>query len=265
MYYTTGRDRHYRIERKRSIRVSEREIEDSKNNLNRFSIKDLKKIANGYNREVIIKNIGKLGKDQLIEEIVKAAKKFPYFHQRMNGDLFKLIKYFEETEDKETRDKEMKKIDKVKQMEEKLKEKEKKLKEKEKKLKEKEKKKNKTPTKKTPVKIEVVRKSTKKTPVKIEVVRKSTKKTPVKIEVVRKSTKKTPVKIEVVRKSTKKKEGPKRGDIVKVIIKPYEKKNYVNGIVKQVLTKSTEHKRGIKVKLQDGTVGRIVKILKPKK
>jgi len=55
---------------------------------------------------------------------------------------------------------------------------------------------------------------------------------------------------------------PEKGDIVKVIIKPYDQNVTVNGIVKKVLTKKQVHTRGHKVMLRDGTVGRMVKILK---
>ena len=59
-------------------------------------------------------------------------------------------------------------------------------------------------------------------------------------------------------------ERPKKGDIVKVIIKPYDQGVKVNGIVQRVLTKKKVHTRGHKVMLRDGTVGRLVKILKKK-
>ena len=55
---------------------------------------------------------------------------------------------------------------------------------------------------------------------------------------------------------------PEKGDIVKVIIKPYDQGVKVNGIVQRVLTKKKVHTRGHKVMLRDGTVGRLVKILK---
>ena len=55
---------------------------------------------------------------------------------------------------------------------------------------------------------------------------------------------------------------PEKGDIVKVIIKPYDQGVTVNGIVRRVLTKKKVHTRGHKVMLRDGTVGRLVKILK---
>ena len=51
---------------------------------------------------------------------------------------------------------------------------------------------------------------------------------------------------------------PKKGDKVKIIIKPYYKKITKIGIVKDVLTKAKKHTRGHKVRLEDGTIGRIV-------
>ena len=57
---------------------------------------------------------------------------------------------------------------------------------------------------------------------------------------------------------------PSVGDIVKIIIKPYSDGVTVNGIVKRVLTKKEIHTRGHKVELRDGTIGRLVKILKGK-
>ena len=39
--------------------------------------------------------------------------------------------------------------------------------------------------------------------------------------------------------------------------KNYGTDNYTQGIVKEVLTPKTEHPRGIKVRLTDGTVGRV--------
>ena len=57
---------------------------------------------------------------------------------------------------------------------------------------------------------------------------------------------------------------PKKGDIVKIIIKPYSEGVTVDGIVKRVLTKKKIHTRGHKVELRDGTIGRTVKILKEK-
>jgi len=53
---------------------------------------------------------------------------------------------------------------------------------------------------------------------------------------------------------------PKKGDKVKIIVKPYDKKITIIGIVKDVLTKKKYHSRGHKVRLEDGTIGRIVQI-----
>jgi uncharacterized repeat protein (TIGR03833 family) len=53
---------------------------------------------------------------------------------------------------------------------------------------------------------------------------------------------------------------PKKGDKVKVIIKPYNKGVTEIGIVKRVLTKKKVHTRGHKVELETGTIGRIMKI-----
>lgn len=51
------------------------------------------------------------------------------------------------------------------------------------------------------------------------------------------------------------------GDKVKIIIKPYNKKNYQTGIVKRVLTKKKYHSRGFKVELKNGMIGRVKIIL----
>jgi uncharacterized repeat protein (TIGR03833 family) len=51
---------------------------------------------------------------------------------------------------------------------------------------------------------------------------------------------------------------PKKGDKVKIIIKPYYKKITKIGVVKDVLTKAKKHTRGHKVRLEDGTIGRVV-------
>jgi len=55
---------------------------------------------------------------------------------------------------------------------------------------------------------------------------------------------------------------PQKGNKVKIIIKPYHKKITKTGIVKDVLTKKKFHSRGHKVRLEDGTIGRIVQIIK---
>jgi uncharacterized repeat protein (TIGR03833 family) len=51
---------------------------------------------------------------------------------------------------------------------------------------------------------------------------------------------------------------PKKGDKVEIIIKPYYKKITKIGVVKDVLTKAKKHTRGHKVRLEDGTIGRVV-------
>ena len=55
---------------------------------------------------------------------------------------------------------------------------------------------------------------------------------------------------------------PNKGDKVEIIIKPYKNKLTKVGIIKDVLTKKKYHSRGHKVRLEDGTIGRIVKKLK---
>ena len=55
---------------------------------------------------------------------------------------------------------------------------------------------------------------------------------------------------------------PKKRDKVEIIIKPYKSKITKIGIIKDVLTKKKYHSRGHKVRLEDGTIGRIVKKLK---
>ena len=222
MYYKTDKNQHYKVNKGKSIKVSEEEYENNKNRLDRFNIKDLKTMAKGYNREVTIKNVSKLSKKKLIEEIVKATKKYPYFHKRVNGDVFKLIKYFEDIETEEAK----KKI---------------------------------SSKRKSPVVVKKVS-SKRKSPVVVKKVS-SKRKSPVVVKKVS-SKRKSPV---VVKKVSSKRTKPVKGDIVKIIIKPYDKKVTVNGVVKDVLTKKEEHTRGHKVRLQDGTVGRVIKILKAKK
>lgn len=58
---------------------------------------------------------------------------------------------------------------------------------------------------------------------------------------------------------------PSKGDIVRVIIKPYDEGNTKLGVVKDVLTRKEVHTRGHKVRLHNGVVGRLVKIIKKKK
>ena len=45
---------------------------------------------------------------------------------------------------------------------------------------------------------------------------------------------------------------------LEIIIKPYYKKITKIGVVKDVLTKAKKHTRGHKVRLEDGTIGRVV-------
>lgn len=54
---------------------------------------------------------------------------------------------------------------------------------------------------------------------------------------------------------------PQIGNQVEIIIKPYHKKITKIGLVKDVLTKKKFHSRGHKVRLEDGTIGRIVKVI----
>ena len=54
---------------------------------------------------------------------------------------------------------------------------------------------------------------------------------------------------------------PEVGDKVEIIIKPYQKKITKIGVVKDVLTKKQFHSRGHKVRLVDGTIGRIIRVL----
>lgn len=57
---------------------------------------------------------------------------------------------------------------------------------------------------------------------------------------------------------------PKPGDLVKIIVKPYDRGVVKVGIVKDVLTKKQEHTRGHKVRLFSDEVGRLIKIIKKK-
>jgi uncharacterized repeat protein (TIGR03833 family) len=54
---------------------------------------------------------------------------------------------------------------------------------------------------------------------------------------------------------------PKIGDMVIIIIKPYQQFNCKKGIVNDIYTKNLIHTRGHKVKLNSGEVGRVLKIL----
>lgn len=63
-------------------------------------------------------------------------------------------------------------------------------------------------------------------------------------------------------------ESIKRGDIkigdrVRIVLKKDQKTNVLTeGIVKEILTNSTTHPHGIKVRLADGQVGRMKELLK---
>lgn len=57
---------------------------------------------------------------------------------------------------------------------------------------------------------------------------------------------------------------PKIGDRVKIIIKPYNEKKYIVGVVDRVLTRKKIHSRGHKVRLTTGVVGRIIHIFDKK-
>jgi len=50
---------------------------------------------------------------------------------------------------------------------------------------------------------------------------------------------------------------PKIGDKVRIVIKPYRELSKI-GTIFEILTKKHGHSHGYKVKLKDGTVGRIV-------
>ncbi|MEG2646075.1 MAG: YwbE family protein [Clostridia bacterium] len=55
----------------------------------------------------------------------------------------------------------------------------------------------------------------------------------------------------------------KRGIKVKIVLKKDQKSGILtDGIVKDILTNSSVHTRGIKVRLQDGQVGRVQEIIK---
>ncbi len=54
------------------------------------------------------------------------------------------------------------------------------------------------------------------------------------------------------------------GDTVDIIMKKDQRTNRLTrGIVKDILTNSSTHPRGIKVRLQTGQVGRVQTIIKP--
>lgn len=62
--------------------------------------------------------------------------------------------------------------------------------------------------------------------------------------------------------SGKYREQIKRGQKVAVILKKDQKSGtQTEGIVKDILTNSSYHSRGIKVRLEDGSIGRVSKLL----
>lgn len=53
------------------------------------------------------------------------------------------------------------------------------------------------------------------------------------------------------------------GDQVQIVLKQDQRSgNLTSGIVKDILTKSPSHPHGIKVRLEDGQVGRVKNIIK---
>lgn len=55
------------------------------------------------------------------------------------------------------------------------------------------------------------------------------------------------------------------GDTVDVVLKKGQRKGKLTrGIVKEILTKSSTHPHGIKVRLQSGQIGRVKTIIKPR-
>lgn len=58
-----------------------------------------------------------------------------------------------------------------------------------------------------------------------------------------------------------KREDLKKGVKVEIIIKPYKNGKKIVGRIKKVLTKKKIHTRGHKVMLEDGTIGRMIRIL----
>lgn len=52
------------------------------------------------------------------------------------------------------------------------------------------------------------------------------------------------------------------GDTVEIVLKKDQKSGILTeGIVKDILTKSPKHHRGIKVRLEDGQIGRVQNVL----
>lgn len=54
----------------------------------------------------------------------------------------------------------------------------------------------------------------------------------------------------------------KRGDLVNIILKKDQRTGALTeGIVKDILTSAPKHHRGIKVRLEDGQIGRVQKVI----
>ena len=54
----------------------------------------------------------------------------------------------------------------------------------------------------------------------------------------------------------------KRGDLVHIILKKDQGTgNLTEGIVKDILTSAPKHHRGIKVRLEDGQIGRVQEVI----
>jgi uncharacterized repeat protein (TIGR03833 family) len=54
----------------------------------------------------------------------------------------------------------------------------------------------------------------------------------------------------------------KRGDLVNIILKKDQRTGILTeGIVKDILTSAPKHHRGIKVRLEDGQIGRVQEII----
>lgn len=51
------------------------------------------------------------------------------------------------------------------------------------------------------------------------------------------------------------------GDMVEIIVKPYHLGKKVRGKIKKILTNKKIHTRGHKVMLEDGTVGRMIRLI----
>jgi uncharacterized repeat protein (TIGR03833 family) len=55
----------------------------------------------------------------------------------------------------------------------------------------------------------------------------------------------------------------KKGDQVRIVLKKDQRTNKLTeGIVQEILTKSSSHPHGIKVRLEDGQVGRVKELIK---